>query len=222
MFGWLKKNKRKKGKDSEMSSASLSALIRGIHHAVSSTHAMLAEQYMHMLKQFFDEREGKLFAKMTYVQMDDRHWVPLPLISLVQPSGFTLERMKVSMSVRIDEVKSKQATIDGDGSTADRLSFSISISPKSKKGKADDTKERNTDITDIEMEFQAGSPPEALMRLIDNFTNLIDPRDFEKVQPPMDRYPPTQIGFIKGKHEAQDGTTQDDTKGSLSQTDSNK
>lgn len=177
-----------------MNRESLAALTRGIHHAASSTHAMLAQQYMHMLMQFFDEKDGKLVAKMTYIQIDDKHWVPVPLISLVAPKGLSLDRMKVSMSVRIEESELKQATIDQDGSYTDRLSLRVSMSPKTREDRR-----RPSDVTDIEMEFVAGDPPEAVMRMIDTFTNLIDPRSFDKVQPPMDRYPPTSINYTGKK-----------------------
>lgn len=172
-----------------MSRESLAALTRGIHHAASSTYALLSQQYMHMMMQFFDENEdGMLVAKMTYVQVDDKNWIPIPLISLVAPKGLALERMKVALSVRIEETDLKQATIDNDGSDIDRLSFKVTASPKSRKGER-----RASDVTDIEMEFNAGDPPEAVMRMIDSFTNLIDPRSFDILKPPTDKWPPTPI-----------------------------
>ena len=173
-----------------MNRESLAALTRGIHHAASSTHAMLANQYMHMMMQFFDEKEGKLFAKMTYIQLDDKHWIPVPLISLVAPKGLALERMKVELSVRIEAQELKMATIDHDGSTADRLSLKVAMSPRTKE-----SAKRRSDIVDIELVFNAGDPPESIMRIIDSFANLIDPQNFDKAKPPTDRYPQTPIQF---------------------------
>ncbi len=187
-----------------MNRENLASLMRGIHHAASSTHAMLAQQYMHMLKQFFDEKDGKLMAKMTYVQIDDEHWIPVPLISLVTPRGLALDRMKVEMSLRIEESEVKQATIDEDGSHAERLALQVAISPKTKG-----SGQRPTDVTDIEIEFKAGDPPEALMRLIDAYPNQIDPRQFERTEPPMDRYPHTSINFTGKKLKAADGKNKD-------------
>ncbi len=189
MFSWLKNKVLKKGQE-KMGRESLAALARGIHHAASSTYAMLAQQYMHMMMQFFDEKDGKLIAKMTYVQIDENHWAPVPLISLVAPKGIALEKMKVAMSVRIEEAELKAATMDNDGSDADRLSMKVALSPRTKDGE-----KRASDITDIEMEFVAGEPPEAVMRIIDSFTNLIDPKSFEAMKPPVDTYPPTPISF---------------------------
>lgn len=187
-----------------MNRESLASLMRGIHHAASSTHAMLAQQYMYMLKQFFDEKDGKLMAKMTYIQIDDDHWVPVPLISLVTPRGLSLDRMKVEMSLRIEESEVKQATMDEDGSHAERLALKVAMSPKTKDGG-----QRPTDVTDIEIEFKAGEPPEALMRLIDAYTNQIDPRHFDKVAPPVDRYPHTPINFTGKKLKDTEGKNKD-------------
>ena len=189
MFGRLRKKifgkeRKKMGKES------LAALTRGIHHAASSTFAMLAQQYVHMLMQFFDEKDGKLMAKMTYVQIDGKHWTPVPLICLVAPKGIALDKMKVTMSVRIEETEAKAATMDNDGSNADRLSMRVAVSPKTRDGE-----KRPSDVTDIEMEFSAADPPEAVMLLIDNFTNLIDPKSYDAAKPPMDTYPPTRLSF---------------------------
>lgn len=182
-----------------MSRESLAALTRGIHHAASTTYTMLAQQYLAMIAQYFEEPEkGRedepLKAKMTYVQIDEKHWVPIPLISLVAPRGLALERMKVALSVRIEEWEPKQATIDKDGSTADRLSFQVVMSPRTKAGER-----RSSDVTDIEMEFRAGDPPEAIMRLIDTFTNMIDPRKMEDMMPPTDKWKQTPLSYTQSK-----------------------
>jgi hypothetical protein len=131
---------------------------------------------------------------MTYVQIDDKHWVPVPLISLVAPKGLALERMKVSLSVRIEEWESKQATIDEDGSKADRLSFKVVMSPRTGEGQR-----RSSDVTDIDMEFCAGDPPEAIMRLIDSFTNLIDPKSIDTMKDTMDKWSPTEVSYTQLK-----------------------
>ncbi|MDC7223759.1 MAG: DUF2589 domain-containing protein [Spirochaetales bacterium] len=198
MFGnKKKKNPEQKEKEKTPSNAtySLSALTRGIHHAASSTHAMLGQQYMHLINQFFDEQEdGTLRAKMSYVQLDDQNWIPVPLISLVSPKGLSLEKMEVRLSVKIEEAKTKKATIDADGSDADRLSMGVSLSPVAKESES-----RNKDLTDITLTFVAGEPPEGLSRIIENYTNLIEPISFNKSQIPKDKYPPTKIGFEKNR-----------------------
>ena len=205
MIAWLKKLFSGSGKVPKMSRESLAALTRGIHHAASSTYSMLAQQYIQMLSQFFEQKEDadgnlKLFAKMAYIKINETTETAIPLISLVAPRGLALERMKVNMSVRIEEMSSKQATIDEDQTDIDRLSFKVSVSPRTKK-----EDHRASDITDIEMVFSAGEPPEGVMRLIDAYTNLLDPRTLddkkknEDYQNFIKRFPPTDLKYTGGK-----------------------
>jgi hypothetical protein len=154
---------------------SLAAIVRGIHHAAASTSSMLAQQYLTLLDQFFDKVEGgqpgELKAKMVRVQVTDQHFVLVPLIALVQPKGLALKTLKVEMSVRIEEAELKQATHDLDNYTGDRSSFKVSIGPKTTMGSR-----RQSDVTDIEMVFEAGEPPEGIMRMIEPYTGLITPQ----------------------------------------------
>lgn len=174
-----------------MGKDTLSALTRGIHHAASSTAAMLGQQYMQMLAQYFDERGGRLYAKLAYLQLSEQHTVAVPLIALVAPKGLALERMKVSLSVRIDDTELKQATVDGDEYDGDRVSMKVTVSPRTRDGER-----RATDVTDIEMEFAAGEPPEAIMRIIDAYANLVDPKKFDGgLADLMARYPPTPLTY---------------------------
>lgn len=193
-----------------MSRESLAALTRGIHHAASSTYSMLAQQYIQMIAQFFEQKEDadgnlKLFAKMAYVKINENTETAIPLISLVAPKGLALERMKVNLSVRIEEMKSKRATIDEDRIDIDRLSFKVSVSPRSKKGER-----RSSDVTDIEMVFTAGDPPEGVMRLIDAYTNLLDPRDLsdkaknKDYQDFVKRFPAADLKYTGERDKADD------------------
>lgn len=191
-----------------MSRESLAALTRGIHHAASSTYSMLAQQYIQMIGQFFEQKEDedgnlKLFAKMVYIKISENTETAIPLISLVAPKGLALERMKVCMSVRIEETNSKQATIDEDQTDIDRLSLKVSVSPRTKEGQR-----RSSDVTDIDMEFTAGDPPEGVMRLIDAYTNLLDPKNLadkkknEDYRNFLKRFPPTDLKYTGKKKES--------------------
>jgi len=188
-----------------MSRESLAALTRGIHHAASSTYSMLAQQYIQMLSQFFEQKEDvdgnlKLFAKMAYIKINENTESAIPLISLVAPKGLALERMKVSMSVKIEETELKNATMDSDEMDIDRLAFKVSFSPRASKGE-----NRSSDVTDIDMEFVANDPPEGVMRLIDAYTNILDPRNISNPDAHagyakfMKQFPPTSIKYSDHK-----------------------
>ena len=204
MFGWLKKIKPDRRKVPKMSRESLAALTRGVHHAASSTYSMLANQYIQMINQFFVQKEDengklKLFAKMAYIKINDTTETPIPLISLVAPKGLALERIKVCMSVKIEEMELKHATIDEDLTDIDRLSFKVSVSPRIKGDR------RASDVTDLEMEFSAGDPPEGVMKLIEAYTNILDPKNLSKEEDRKDfekffkRFPPTHLEYTGKK-----------------------
>ena len=150
----------------------LTDITRGLHHAASTTAAMLAQQYIHLIDQFFDrEKDGTMTAKMVKVLIDQGHYMMVPLISLVSPKGLALERMEVEMSVKIDEATAKQATDNIDNSGATRSSFKVSMSPRvvTTDGR------RSSELTDIKMIFTAGEPPEGISRIIEEYTNIVRP-----------------------------------------------
>lgn len=151
----------------------LTDITRGMHHAVSTTSAMLAQQYILMVDQFFDretDETGETYfkAKMATVDIDDKHQMQLPLVSLVAPKGIALDKMRIEMSVQMTEAEAKKATTHMDNSEAERTSFKVSLSPKS-HGES----RRRSDVVDIVMEFQATEPPEGIMRIIDQYTHMI-------------------------------------------------
>jgi hypothetical protein len=150
----------------------LTDITRGMHHAAASTAAMLAQQYLRVIDQFFDvEEDGVMTAKMVKVIVDAQHYMMVPLISLVSPKGLALERMEVEMSVKIDEAELKMATDDCDNSKATRASFKVTMSPRSNVQGAS----RSSELTDIKMIFTAGEPPEGVNRIIEEYTSMIRP-----------------------------------------------
>ncbi|KKK66923.1 hypothetical protein LCGC14_2959210, partial [marine sediment metagenome] len=112
-----------------------------------------------------------LEAKMVKIQITEDHYTMVPLISLVSPKGIALEKMRVEMSVRITETALKDATDEVDNSGATRASMKVQLAPKHR----DNFGKRRDDITEIEMIFTAGDPPEGIMRIIDDYTNMIKP-----------------------------------------------
>jgi len=157
-----------------MNSQALTDVTRGMHHAALATSNMLANQYLFLIDQFFDKDDnGCLHAKMVRAQLDESHCMNVPLISLVAPKGIIMDKMKVAMSVRMEEADVKEATHDFDNSDATRASFKVQLSPRSES--TNTTGHRASDIIDLEMEFTAVEPPEGIMKIIDEYVNLIAP-----------------------------------------------
>jgi hypothetical protein len=180
MFDWAKNLynyfKKKREDDVANRQQALTDITRGMYHAASTTSAMVAQQYIRMIDQFFDkEDDGSLSAKMVKINLGDNHVIMIPLVTLVAPKGLTLDEMKVHMSVQISETKAKLATDLADDSSATRTSFNVVLSPKT------NILGRKSDVTDIEMIFKAGEPPEGVMRIIEEYSNMIKPIKTDEV-----------------------------------------
>ncbi|WP_113626301.1 DUF2589 domain-containing protein [Pectobacterium peruviense] len=148
----------------------LADIARGMQHAATAANQFIAHQYQQTLDPFFErDADGTLTPKTITIQLDSRHHVELPLVALSSPRGLMLEKMKVQMTVRTDSVSKDEIASPLDDYNVSNFHVSISPSGKEKKG-------RNSQHVDIEMQFTSIEPPESIMRLIDEYTNLVLPR----------------------------------------------
>ncbi|PLY37102.1 DUF2589 domain-containing protein [Pectobacterium aquaticum] len=147
----------------------LADIARGMQHAATAANQFIAHQYKQTLEPFFErDADGVLTPKTVAIQLDPQHHVELPLVALSTPRGLMLEKMKVRMTVRADAVSQDKITSSLDDHNI--TNFHVSMSPSGKK------KGRNSQHVDIEMQFTALDPPESIMRLIDEYTNLVIPK----------------------------------------------
>ncbi|MCX4029569.1 DUF2589 domain-containing protein [Endozoicomonas sp. SM1973] len=175
----------KKNKE-PINSVSLTNITRGMHHAAMTTTSMVAQQYVRLFEQFFDREDPKdpdspLKAKMVEIKLGDNHSMYVPLISMVAPKGIVMDRMKVSMSVKMEEIELKKATTADNAEQMRRGGFTVSFQ-SNKRSKGGDG--RYADEIAIDMEFQAIEPPEGIMRVIEEYTNLIGPVSAATPEPP--------------------------------------
>ncbi|MFK0089981.1 DUF2589 domain-containing protein [Pseudomonas sp. NPDC090755] len=159
-----------------MTASDLCDITRGLQEAAAATNNLIAQQYIKLFDQFFDYDVNALGtpmkAKMVEVAMDGQHTMQVPLIALVSPRGLALERMQVDLSVRIQNTDTIQAT-----ECPQHERFYVTVGGHTKRnGDA-----RDPDEVQIRMQFQACEPPEALNRLIEEYTNLISP---QRMNPP--------------------------------------
>lgn len=179
MFKWLKRLFSAQ-KENTMKNQNLEDITRGLQHAAATTNSLVAEQYIRILSQFFDTTEdGTLKAKMVRVQISEDYFAMVPLVSMVSPSGLALDKMKVDMSIKIEGADEKRASIldlrhghpqEDAGGDDTRSTFAVSMSPRSKDGH-----KRPSDHVDISLEFVSQETPESVMRVIETYTNLIQP-----------------------------------------------
>ncbi|WP_232437240.1 DUF2589 domain-containing protein [Burkholderia ubonensis] len=154
----------------------LDEIARGMQHAAAAANQLLAHQYTAVLDQFFDLRDDGLLApREVQVALDAEHTMPVPLVALATPRGLALERMVVHLTVRGDFTEAHPAgAFAGDDQ---RGRFYVTLAPRSaNKDAQGHAGRRDTEHIDIEMQFAALAPPEAIMRVIDEYTHRLVPR----------------------------------------------
>ncbi|CAI8908066.1 MULTISPECIES: DUF2589 domain-containing protein [Burkholderia] len=155
----------------------LDEIARGMQHAAAAANQLLAHQYTAVLDQFFDLRDDGLLApREVTVALDAEHTMPVPLVALATPRGLALDRMIVHLTVRGDFTEALPAGgVAGDDDQRSR--FYVTFAPRSpKKDAQGNARQRDTEHIDIEMQFVALAPPEAIMRVIDEYTHRLVPR----------------------------------------------
>ncbi|RQR40337.1 DUF2589 domain-containing protein [Burkholderia sp. Bp9143] len=155
----------------------LDEIARGMQHAAAAANQLLAHQYTAVLDQFFDLRDDGLLApREVTVALDAEHTMPVPLVALATPRGLALDRMIVHLTVRGDFTEAVPAGgVAGDDDQRGR--FYVTFAPRSgKKDAQGNARQRDTEHIDIEMQFAALPPPEAIMRVIDEYTHRLVPR----------------------------------------------
>ncbi|KWN09431.1 DUF2589 domain-containing protein [Burkholderia ubonensis] len=147
-----------------------------MQHAAAAANQLLAHQYTAVLDQFFDRRDDGLLApREVQVALDAEHTMPVPLVALATPRGLALERMVVHLTVRGDFTEAHPA--GGFAGDDQRGRFYVTLAPRSaNKDAQGNAGHRDTEHIDIEMQFAALAPPEAIMRVIDEYTHRLVPR----------------------------------------------
>lgn len=152
----------------------LGDLARGLQHAAASTSALVAQQYLDLLDQFFDRGPANSYQpKLVRIVLPDGKLAEVPLISLIAPKSVALNRMRVGLKATVEQIekfKSEDAELD-----ASHARFTVAIREKASAGRG---RFRPSDVMDIDLELTATEPPEAISRLLEQFTHqvrLIEP-----------------------------------------------
>lgn len=161
----------------------LTDITRGLYHAASSTYSMVANQYINLLSQYFDETlEGTYVPKTVVVQLPDETVMDLPLISLVAPKGLMLDKVDFDFAVAADPSSLAEATTSLDGLNLTRSSFKVEMAAQNSDDGAGSRSREG--VVDISMKFRAIEPPEGLMRLLDKFASIVTPLQPQKATSP--------------------------------------
>lgn len=166
-----------------MSASDLSHITRGMHQAAAATHNLIAQQYIKLFDQFFDynidDPGTPMKAKMVEIALNEEHVINVPLIALVAPKGLALHKMDVDLSVRMQGTELQKANHDLENGDLQCEKFFVTFGTTKREGQ-----ERDPDEVQIRMEFKAAEPPEAINRIIEEYTNLISPMRLPTPIPP--------------------------------------
>lgn len=144
----------------------LDALVQGLQHAAFSANQFMTHQYIAVLSQLFEQTpDGSYKPDYAVLQLDDGHRLNVPLVTLAPPRNLAMEKMKMRLTVRGDATEA-MSTLTGQG---ERGHFHVTMAPQSHEGKTD------SQNIDIEIDFIAQEPPEAVLRLLDEFIHRMTP-----------------------------------------------
>ena len=157
-----------------MTASDLCDITRGLQEAAAATNNLIAQQYIKLFDQFFDfdadELGTPMKAKMVEVALNDHHCMKIPLIALVAPRGLALENMQVDLSVKIQSTELACASHALENGSVQSERFYVTVGADKRQGE-----QRDPNEVQISMQFKAIEPPEAINRLLEEYTNLISP-----------------------------------------------
>jgi hypothetical protein len=155
----------------EDDSLGLGEVVRGIQHVVNSATELVSQHFTEQLERYFTE-DGQAITKRIILP-DNKSAMDVPLVALVPPSGLRLDKAKISLAVRVERVKVKKRQLEGSQTPHDRASFRVNIANPDEKAP------KGAGLINFEMEFSAGDPPEASMRIVEAFCNGIVPKKID-------------------------------------------
>ena len=158
----------------------LAALISGLHRAASASLDVAGEQHSRLIEQYFSPlKDGTMKPKMVRLQVDEKKYILVPLISMVPPISFRLDVMRMRFSVKLAKL-TLEALQNSENLDSDFVK--IVIPPHSYKNG------QRKDFVDIILEFKAGDPPQAVRHLLDTYSEAMTTYTKEEGTdlPPMD------------------------------------
>jgi len=157
----------------------LSDIVRGIAHAAESANDIGDMAVLNQLKFFFDiGDDGTFVAKTARVKLNGDHYIDVPLVSLVDTGGMSLNEMEVRMSVRLTQAEVKeQLHAAAEDMKVQRSSFGVALTG-AKSGTAGD-------VIDVVMKFKHAAPQEGMARVLDEVAGQAQVKKFGPDTPPV-------------------------------------
>jgi len=151
----------------------LTDLARGMQHVALATTDILGQHAINMLNHYVDPVTREPIE--TRIRLRNGQVMDVPLIALIPPSTLAMKQLKIKMAVSVKGVEVKAHQYDKGMAEVDRSRFHVAFGPSD----PDNTKRKrgSEKMIDLEMTFEAIEPPEALHRIIEQFTQYVEPMD---------------------------------------------
>jgi len=154
----------------------LTDLARGMQHVALCTQDILGQHFVNVFNHYVDPVTRE--AIETRIKLPNGQVMDVALIALIPPTTLALKTLKLKMAVAVNAVEVKATQYDKGMREVDRSRFHVSFGPSD----ADNTKRKRggQKMMDLEMTFESCDVPEAVHKVIDHFTQFVEPQDEDK------------------------------------------
>lgn len=131
----------------------LSDIVRGIQHSVSTLHETSQSKFEEFLNRFFINKDEVLFPKNITVNLGDGAIKSIPLLTLFPNNFVSLSKVTIEFNGEIASINPKQ------------------LSPEISRASISIKSNNNSNPIKIATEFIASDPTESFARLIDSLSD---------------------------------------------------
>lgn len=177
MLGWVRRwfNQRSEKQREEVETverSKFSALLTGVMNAVQKAASSAGAQNLHILDHYFKEDPDteELIPVYTRIRVAPNQVMDVPLICLLEPSGYRLDELEMDLSVRLTLDQIKEQVHRNANNKIKRGSYSVELCPKGSCSNS-----RSSDVVDVRVKFKSTEAAEGLSRIIEDLNNTITP-----------------------------------------------
>ncbi|CAM4046780.1 hypothetical protein VA7868_04564 [Vibrio aerogenes CECT 7868] len=171
----------------------LDSIIRGLNYVANCASDMSLQHYEQLVDQFFTISEEGIFKpKVIELQVDEHNVIQFPLIAVTNGKSLFVDEMEIDFSVKVTGIDASEALesmaaaiVNPESEQADPASrFTVAISAASHSNM-----KRPKDIMDFKVKFKSQDAPEIIMKVVDQFNNMLHPREIEPDGQPAESLP---------------------------------
>ena len=144
-----------------------------MQHVALCTQDILGQHFVNVFNHYVDPVTRE--AIETRIKLPDGRVMDVALLALIPPTTLALKMLKIKMAVAVNAVEVKATQYDKGMQEVDRSRFNVSFGPSDEGN--DKRKRGGQKMMDLEMTFESCDVPEAVHKVIDYFTQFVEPQD---------------------------------------------